>query len=300
MTLINTRYAFHHLYSNTCKLVLKKNIDMNKIIIAFDGTNFPSAAFEFCRRMNEHHYILLTGIFIPQATLASMWSYASSTAELFVPLVEDEEAELVQQNIRKFEKLCKDNKIDYRIHKNFFDLGLTALEKESLFADLLVVSSQEFYKGSGSAGASVMVETLLHDARCPVLLLPAETSYPESTIIAYNGSDDCVFALKQFIYLFPHLLHLPATFVFVAKNTDEAIPSQKELKELANAHFHKTELLTFSEKEGQHFETWCSQHPDSIVVSGSFGRSGLSLFFKKSFIEKLMTATQRPLFIAHR
>jgi nucleotide-binding universal stress UspA family protein len=273
---------------------------MNKIIIAFDGTNFPTAAFEFCRRLNEQRCILLTGIFIPQATLANMWSYASSTAELFVPLVEDNEAELVQENIRKFEKLCKDNKIDYRIHKDFFDLGLTALEKESLFADLMVISSQEFYKGSGSAEASMLTENLLHDARCPVLLLPEGTNYPESTIVAYDGSDDCVFALKQFIYLFPHLLGLPATFVFVAKNTDDAIPAKKELKELANAHFRKTELLTFSEKEGEHFENWCSRHPEAIVVSGSFGRSGMSLFFKKSFIEKIMTATQRPLFIAHR
>lgn len=273
---------------------------MNKIIIAFDGTNFPSAAFEFCRRMNEHHCILLTGIFIPQATLANIWSYASSTAELFVPLVEDKEAELVQQNISKFEKLCKDNRIDYRVHKDFFDLGLTALEKESLFADLLIIGSREFYKGSGSAQASMMVESMLHDARCPVLLLPAEAAYPESTIIAYDGSEDCVFALKQFMYLFPQMLDLPATFVFVTKNEEEVIPARKELKELANAHFRKTELLTFSEKEGEHFETWCNQHPGAIVVSGSFGRSGLSLFLKKSFAEKIMTAAQRPLFIAHR
>lgn len=273
---------------------------MNKIIIAFDGTNFPSAAFEFCRRMNEHHYILLTGIFIPQATLASMWSYASSTAELFVPLIEDNEADLVKENIRKFEKLCKDNKIDYRVHKDFFELGLTALEKESLFADLLVIGSQEFYKGAGSGEAAMMAESLLHDARCPVLLLPAEASYPESTIIAYDGSEDCVFALKQFIYLFPHMLDFPATFVFVAKDMDDAIPAQKELKELANAHFRKTAFLTFSEKEGQQFENWCNQHPGAVVVSGSFGRSGLSLLFKKSFIEKLIRSAGRPLFIAHR
>lgn len=273
---------------------------MNKIIIAFDGTNFPSAAFEFCRRMNEHHYILLTGIFIPQATLASMWSYASSTAELFVPLIEDNEADLVQKNIREFEKLCKDNKIDYRIHKDFFDLGLTALEKESLYADLLVIGSQEFYKGSGATEAAMMTENLLHDARCPVLLLPAEASYPESTIIAYDGSDDCVFALKQFIYLFPQLLEMPAAFVFVAKNKDEAFPNQKELKELVNAHFRRTELLTFPEKEGQQFENWCSRHPGAVIVSGSFGRSGLSLFFKKSFVEKLIRSAGRPLFIAHR
>lgn len=273
---------------------------MNKIIIAFDGTNFPHAAFEFARQVNEKNYILLTGIFIPQTILADMWKRVYLAGDYAVPVVEQEDAEMVRLNIARFEKLCKDNKIDYRIHKDFFDIGLTALEKESSFADLLLLGSQEFYNNIGSNEVSMLIENILQDAHCPVLLVPKEFRSTDSVILTYNGSDESLYAIKQFIYLFPHLLTKEALLTFVAKNEADQIPRQKEVKELVKAHFNKVDLIKIVSKEKHNFSYWCSEHPGAIVVGGSYGRSGFSMLFKKSFLEEIITHHQLPVFIAHK
>jgi hypothetical protein len=64
---------------------------MKKIILAFDGTHFSEGAFEFARRLNELQPVLLTGVFLPQAEIANLWSYADGVgvgAAPFIPLIE--------------------------------------------------------------------------------------------------------------------------------------------------------------------------------------------------------------------
>src|SRR5689334_22047646 len=68
---------------------------MKKIILAFDGVHFSEGAFEFAKRINEEEPILLTGIFLPQANYANLWSFAKARTEpLYVPLVEADETEV--------------------------------------------------------------------------------------------------------------------------------------------------------------------------------------------------------------
>src|SRR6187397_130544 len=103
---------------------------MKKILLAFEGTHFSEGAFEFARRLNELQPILLTGVFLPQTELANLWSYADPVGVPFIPTVESSEAEIVHQNIAGFERLCQGNCIDYRVHKDFYDLALPELKKE--------------------------------------------------------------------------------------------------------------------------------------------------------------------------
>lgn len=298
MIKITTGYRHGHCLATMGMVVLRKK--MNKILLALDGTNFPAAAFEFARQLNEHHYILLTGIFIPQNVLADMWRRVSPAGDYGIPVVEQEDTAAVKANIAKFEKLCKDNKIDYRVHKDFFDIGLTSLETESTFADFMIIGSQEFYSIFGSSEATMLVEDLLHDSRCPIVLVPEHFKTAESVVLAYDGSDESVFAIKQFIYLFPQLLTKPAFLAFISKEDAGRVPKQKEINELVKAHFSKVEIVKIVSKEKHVFTTWCMDHLNSIVVSGSYSRSGFSMLFKKSFSEEIIAHHQLPVFIAHR
>ena len=59
---------------------------MKKVLLAFDGLHFSKGAFEFARRLNELEPILLLGVFVPQVTIANLWSYAApENAPLFIP-----------------------------------------------------------------------------------------------------------------------------------------------------------------------------------------------------------------------
>ena len=97
---------------------------MKKILLAFDGTRFSEGAFQFASKLHELQPVLLTGIFLPQAELANLWSYADGIGVTFIPQLQKDNSEQVEKNIAHFEKLCQGNGIDYRVHKDFFDLAL--------------------------------------------------------------------------------------------------------------------------------------------------------------------------------
>lgn len=274
---------------------------MKKIILAFDGTHFSEGAFEFARRINELQPILLTGVFLPQTELANLWSYAAGgMVGPFVPLLETDESELVLQNIARFEKLCRGNNIDYRVHKDFFDFAIPELKKESLYADLLILGSEVFYENMGTDSPNEYLKDALHDVKCPVLLVPEKFAFPESIILAYNGKDDSVFAIKQFAYLFPELTNKQTLLVYANEEAEEDFPDKIQIEELAARHFSDLSFFKLDIAPRKYFSSWVAEKKSALLVSGSYGRSGISNLFKKSFVKDVIADHRLPVFIAHK
>ena len=121
---------------------------MKKILLAFDGSNFSEGAFEFARRLNDMEPVLVTGVFMPQVDYANLWSYAAAanagTGLAYIPLIEEDDADIVKKNIEHFEELCQKNGIAYRVHKDFYSFALPELKKESRFADVIILSGELF------------------------------------------------------------------------------------------------------------------------------------------------------------
>ena len=272
---------------------------MKKIILAFDGANFSDGAFEFARRLNEIEPVLLTGVFLPQIQLANLWSYASSEPTTFIPLLESEESELVKNNIDKFKKLCQSNGIDYRIHKDFYDFAIPELKEESLYADLLILGSEVFYKQAENTPA-IYLQEALHGVKCPVLVVPEKFDFPDNIILAYDGRDESVFAIKQFAYLFPQLTALKTLLVYVTRDIDKDIPDRIQMEELLARHFPDLTLFRLSVNSKVLFNTWIEANKSALLVSGSYGRSDLSRLFKKSFVKEIIADHRLPVFIAHK
>src|SRR6187397_2736013 len=107
---------------------------MRKMLLVFDGIKFSEGAFEFAHGLNEKNPVLLTGVFVPQVDYANLWSYAGtasgSVAVPFIPLIEEEDAVQIEKNIKRFSQLCEKYKIEYRIHKDYYDFALPELKKE--------------------------------------------------------------------------------------------------------------------------------------------------------------------------
>jgi len=273
---------------------------MKKIILAFDGTNFSEGAFEFARKLNEIKPILLTGIFLPQAALSNLWSYADVGGGPPIPMVELSDDKLVQKNIDRFQDLCLHNNIDHRIHKDYFDLVLPELKKESRFADLMILGSEVFYETIGSSLPNEYLEDAVHDVKCGILLVPEKYEFPESVILAYDGSEESVFAIKQFAYLFPEFSEKETLLVYANEDEKEDFPEKSQIEELVARHYSNLTLMKLNVNPSKYFSDWVNEKKSAMLVSGSYSRSGISLLFKKSFVKEVIAAHRIPVFIAHK
>lgn len=275
---------------------------MKKVVIAFDCTQFSEGAFEFARYMNEHESILLTGAFLPHITYSGLWSYASGEhGSLLTPPLETEEAAMMEKNIAHFSLLCRRHNIDYTIHKEFFDFALPEFKIESRFADIVILSSEIFYGTYGTLESSEYLRDALHEAECPVVIVPEKFAFPESNILAYDGSVSSVFAIKQFAYLFPELCDNKTWLVTVGSPGKDCIPYEGNIEELAGRHFSYLNMIRLELDPDEYFSTWMEVgKAKPIVVAGSYGRSFLSRLFKKSFITEIITEHKYPVFISHR
>jgi hypothetical protein len=274
---------------------------MRKIIIAFDGFHFSSGAFQFASALNEQQSILLTGVFLPQASYANLWAYADGAgAPMFVPILDDDETNMVEENIKQFESLCIKHHIEFRTHKDYYDLALPELKKESRFADLMIIGGEKFYENQGTGEPNTYLKEALHDMECPILIVPESFEFPKVNIIAYDGTDDAVFAIKQFVYLLPELISNPTLLTFANKEQGQSIPFESHIEELAARHFPDLTVSKIDLDARKHFATWVSEKKSSILIAGSFGRSAFSRLFKRSFLTEIIREHQIPVFIAHR
>ncbi|MBC9928990.1 hypothetical protein [Chitinophaga qingshengii] len=267
---------------------------MKKILLAVDDGNFPEGAFEFARQMNEQEPIVLCGVFLPELNFTADISYTS----IFVPLVENYAAASIQRSIDTFKEHCTRYNINYLIHRNVEEFALTTLHRESRFADLLLLSSEKFYADM-LTGPDSYLNSALHQAECPLIISPEKPDFPESIILTYDGSASSVFAIKSFATLFPWLCRRK-TLLLYATNKDTDVPYSSDIMELIQHHFANPDVQAVNTVPEKYFDTWLSEIGKPMVVTGAYGRSQLSRFFRHSFITDLLKTHRIPVFVAHR
>ncbi len=270
---------------------------MKKILIAFNGTHVSEGAFNFASRLNNLSPIVLTGVFLPQLDLASAWRFTDLQSGLVVMPIEDNEEDAGGNNIEWFKTQCANNKMACTIHDDSDLVTYPALKKESRFADLLIIGSEKFYEYLGTGISNPTLKDALHGSECPVVIVPEHFEFPNHIILAYDGSRSSVYAIKQFMYLFPELCHLKTTLVYGTEARND-FPGKESIKELASSHFKNISFLTLH-GNADSFTAWLNNNKASFVVSGSFSRSEFSQFFKKSFVYDVIGKHKLPVFIAH-
>lgn len=275
---------------------------MKKVLLAFDGGHFSKGAFEFARALHQNKSILLTGLFLPQIDYANIPSFSGGGVgdPLFLPLMGDENKEMIEKNVECFVSLCKENKIEYGVQNEFYDFALPEIKKETRFADLLIIGSQSFYRNLAPADAQEYLEYILHGVECPVIVVPEKFVFPKNNILAYDGSDSSVYAIKQFTYLLPELAANNTLLVYVNEEIGRPIPEKEKIEELAARHFPDLTITKLEMNPKRYFATWIGEINAPILVTGSFGRSGISGFFRKSFSSKIISDHNLPIFIAHQ
>ena len=161
-----------------------------------------------------------------------------------------------------------------------------------------LLGSETFYNNLG-LGINDYLMNALHDAECPVLLIPESFIFPQRNILAYDGSDSSIYAIKQFSYLFPELCDNPTLLVY-CEEENEGIPEKDYVYELASQHFSKLKIMKLGGDPKRSFRNWIGEQQNALLISGAFGRSPLSQLFRKSFVSDIVKEHRLPVFVAHK
>ncbi|PZR25519.1 MAG: hypothetical protein DI535_17685 [Citrobacter freundii] len=270
-------------------------------MLVFDGDYYSEGAAEFLRTLHELSPFLLTGVFLPPVKVLNSWGYTEGTGVTPVaPLLQPGELEAIEKNISCFEHFCQHNGIEYRVHREFENFSINGFENESRFSDLIVLGSELFYKNLQLHLRNDYLRDVLHRAESPVMLVPETFNFPNHIILGYDGSEDAVFAIKQFAYILPELAGLEATVVYADKDRESAIPEKDQVEELVARHFINLSFQKVHMSAARYTEAWIPEERSSMLVCGAYNRSFISQLFKKSFAKDIIADHQIPVFIAHK
>ncbi|RYE55804.1 MAG: hypothetical protein EOP18_05350 [Rhizobiaceae bacterium] len=160
------------------------------------------------------------------------------------------------------------------------------------------MSSEAFYQNVGTENTEYLKEAL-HSAECPVVVVPESYAFPEANILAYDGSESSVFAIKQFMYLFPELSDNPTTLITTNPSADYS-EKKAHIRDLVSAHFSSMSFQSLNIDPKKYFATWLSEKKSAILVCGAFSRSMMSQLLRQSFVEDVLRDHKIPIFISHR
>ncbi|MGF2414001.1 hypothetical protein [Ferruginibacter sp.] len=276
---------------------------MKKIIIALDGDHFPQGAFEFAKSINLKNEILLAGVFLSPVDYSKLMAYTAGVDGVAVMpewLMKNDDDEIINKNIELFEEACVADGLHYRVHKENNLMALASLVEESRFADLLLISSELFYKNIGAAQPNYYLEENLKRSECPVMLIPENYKQPSQILLSYDGGESAMFAIKQFAYLFPELVNMETTLLSVTEDKPEELPEYAMVTELLTGHYPNLKLQNVKISGKKLFIEWLALQPNSFIVMGAFSRSMFSELFKKSFARNVIQDIKMPLFVSHK
>jgi hypothetical protein len=269
---------------------------MRKVLLPFEGVRFPEKAFAFALELNKAEKIQITALSLPQTNLSNLWSYAGDLeTKTQIPLIEEQEAEVIDANIAQLSKRCQENDIELKVHRHNTDFGLSALRPESRFADLMLVENETF--NDDKNGLDELFPSAIYESECPVVIVSSNSLNIKCIILAYDGSKSSVYAIKQFAYLFPNFNAYPTLLVNASEN-DGDLPHIHEMEELAERHFSNLDIIKL-QMSPKYFRTWITDKPGALLVTGSFGRSAISNLLIKSFAMDIVKDNQITVFSAH-
>ena len=261
---------------------------MKQVLIIGAGHHFPQGPFGFLGAMQENERVHARALFFLPVDY-SVLAAAASGADL-TPLLEleDNEKEWITTHKTLFARQCEQQFISHSVHDHDEEWSRDVLIKESRFADLILVGTEFPY-----------LREALHDAECPVLVVPENFSVPEHLFMAYDGSRESLYAIKQFSYLFPGMTDLPTEILYVHDDVTDNIPDLASLQEFSRLKFNSMSFSKLHFPAREYFATWISEKQHVLLVSGSYGRSAVSYLGKRSFVENVIRGHGVPVFIAH-
>lgn len=272
---------------------------MKKVLLPFEGERYPRELLNFTEVLNPMAPMLLTAAFVPESDYVSMVA-SSGLAESVGSAEYEQNTKVVNYHSRLLTRFCDERGIRLKVHMDPKDFAVPCLKEESRYSDLLLLSGAHFFEEEASEQPNAWMREILRHAECPVLLLPDKTELPGELLLAYDGSADAMYAIRQFAYLFPEFMSVQATLVYVNEDPGAKIPHEAAVRELCSLHYRKFRVLQLKMKTPEFYHTWIGMKTNPWLVAGSYGRSAFSEALAKSFSSEMIREHQIPVFVAHK
>lgn len=277
---------------------------MKKILLAVNTNDISSSGLDFACYIASLTHSRLTAVFLNGR-------HQPATEQKHTALAADNGNEPVaagtmpvlpgngQEYRQLFEESCKSRGVQCAVMENG-DMPEEAILKESRFADLLIVGAETSFKKHYEGAPTVFVRKILAQAECPVLIAPFNFHGIDEILFAYDGTAAAVFAIKQFIALFPELSRKSITVLQVnEENANDGI-HRREIMDLLEMHCPQVHFLLLRGKSQYELLSYLLGKKNVFVVMGAYGRTLLSGYFRHSTAELVIKTINLPLFIAHQ
>lgn len=272
---------------------------MKQVLFVCAGKEFPQGAFNFLLSMAQRESVDVLGLFFSPIDLDAMVTATHIPIQAPYDRIREREHETVMANKALLARQCEKYHIRFRLHTNDEQWDKDLLVKESRFADLILLSGELFYADINPRQPNIYLHETLHGAECPVLVIPEDYKQCDHLFMAYDGSKESLFAIKQFCYLFPQLTDLPTEMVYIRDESGDGIPDLEHLRQYTRLHFDAMGFSKLHFKAAHYFATWIGERKHVMLVAGSYGRNPFSYLAKKSFAEEVIHEHKIPVFIAH-
>jgi nucleotide-binding universal stress UspA family protein len=271
---------------------------MKKILVAIDAKKVNMKLLDFACYIARLTHSSLTGVFLDDAQLVETMIKEPIPGEKKFSTTVKEMAKLVDENIHQFREACSNRETNCSV---YFErrMPLADIIKETRFAELFIVDPEMSFKQRKEEIPSGYIKDVLTKSECPVVLAPFEFHAIDEILLAYDGRDASVYAIKQFTYLFPELTGKKLTVLEVNEAGDNLFREKGKIAELLQIHYPGIEFQLLQGRAEDELFGYLLEKKNVFVVMGAFERNMLSRLFRHSTAELIIKTINVPVFIAH-
>lgn len=275
---------------------------MEKILLAIDSLNPDTNALDFACYLGRLTKSRITGVFLGNHVPASLRSSGAGSDESGegeeTAMQYEEEVRLAEKHITLFKEGCIARDVRYSVHQ---DSGEPAagLIKESRFADVIVLNAETSFNETFDGVPTEFVKQVLKKAECPVIIAPETLDPVEEIIFAYNGRPSCVFAIKQFTYLFPEFHDKNIIVVQVNESGQFDDPDRYKFTEWLQSHYTHVHFETLKGKPDVELIKYLLTKEKILLVTGAYGGIDIPHLMGPGLADLMIKTVIQPIFIAH-
>lgn len=206
--------------------------------------------------------------------------------------------ECMQRNMQRVENGCECREV---AHETVLISGQVTerVLMEARYADLLLLDASFAFAERSDETLSSIARKILHEAECPVVLVPDHFERLDQIVFAYDASPSSVYAIKQFTAAFPMLSEKP--LVAVTANGSRAVPLVEKLKmkNWLDLYYRNTAFHQIENDGHAGLLNYVLGKERIMLVMGAYGRKGLSELISSSHADAIGRYISRPIFISH-
>lgn len=267
---------------------------MKKILLALNPENTSRVAIDFACYLSKMAHTRITGAFIEEHPLSNPGSPYPAKANMGAPAGKGMH---LSQAISRFKEACVCRESSYFLHHEN-SITVEELITQSRFADLLIVPPDISSGTHIEAAPSAIARSLMSHSNCPVILAPETFDSIDELIFACNGSQESVFAMKQFTYLLPEFRRTQATILAVS-NGNEPPFDETTVMEWVSGHYNKVTYKLLHGDPTEELITFLLPRKNAFIIMGAYGRSSLSRLLRRSAADSISGALSNAVFVAH-